>query len=133
MVPSLGQEDPLEEGTATHSSILAWRIPRTEAPAWLQSTGLDTTEATRHTHAHTHTLQGGSVTRARLGPALNSTQSSPKINADNWNKAGASLPEIPAFGSAWKRAPTGGGPGWEVRSPLHLPPSISQTQPHNGR
>ena len=26
-VPSLGQEDPLEEGTATHSSILAWRIP----------------------------------------------------------------------------------------------------------
>ena len=29
-VPSLGQEDPLEEGTATHSSILAWRIPLTE-------------------------------------------------------------------------------------------------------
>ena len=27
-VPSLGWEDPLEEGTATHSSILAWRIPR---------------------------------------------------------------------------------------------------------
>ena len=54
MVPSLGQEDPLEEGTATHSSILAWRIPWTEAPAWLQSTGLDTTEATRHTHTHTH-------------------------------------------------------------------------------
>jgi len=27
-VPSLGQEDPLEEGVATHSSILAWRIPR---------------------------------------------------------------------------------------------------------
>ena len=29
---SLGQEDPLEEGTAVHSSILAWRIPRTEEP-----------------------------------------------------------------------------------------------------
>ena len=29
-VPSLGQEDPLEEGMATHSSILAWRIPRTK-------------------------------------------------------------------------------------------------------
>ena len=29
-VPSLGQEDPLEEGTASHSSILAWRIPWTE-------------------------------------------------------------------------------------------------------
>ena len=31
-VLSLGQEDPLEEGTATHSSILAWRIPWTEEP-----------------------------------------------------------------------------------------------------
>ena len=31
-VRSLGQEDPLEKGMATHSSILAWRIPRTEDP-----------------------------------------------------------------------------------------------------
>ena len=30
LVQSLGQKDPLEEGTATHSSILAWRIPWTE-------------------------------------------------------------------------------------------------------
>ena len=34
---SLGQEDPLEEGMATHSSILAWRIPWTEEPGGLQS------------------------------------------------------------------------------------------------
>ena len=34
-----GQEDPLEEGTATHSSILAWRIPWTEEPGGLQSMG----------------------------------------------------------------------------------------------
>ena len=34
---SLGQEDALEEGTATHSSILAWRIPWTEEPGGLQS------------------------------------------------------------------------------------------------
>ena len=34
---SLGQEDPLEEGMATHSSILAWSIPRTEEPGGLQS------------------------------------------------------------------------------------------------
>ena len=39
-VPSLGREDPLEKGTATHSSILAWRIPWTEEPGGLQSTGL---------------------------------------------------------------------------------------------
>ena len=36
-VRSLGQEDPLEEGMATHSSILTWRIPRTEEPGGLQS------------------------------------------------------------------------------------------------
>ena len=38
-VQSLGQEDPLEKGMATHSSILAWRIPWTEKPAGLQSMG----------------------------------------------------------------------------------------------
>ena len=35
-VPSLGQEDPLEEGTAIHSSILAWEFPWTEEPGRLQ-------------------------------------------------------------------------------------------------
>ena len=39
-VRSLGQEGPLEEGMATHSSILAWRIPWTEELGRLQSTGL---------------------------------------------------------------------------------------------
>ena len=38
-VQSLGQEDPLEEGMATHSSILAWSIPWTEEPGGLQSMG----------------------------------------------------------------------------------------------
>ena len=38
-VQSLGWEDPLEEGMATRSSILAWRIPHTEEPGWLQSMG----------------------------------------------------------------------------------------------
>ena len=39
-VQSLGQEDPLEKGMATHSSILAWRIPWTEEPSGLQFIGL---------------------------------------------------------------------------------------------
>ena len=39
-VRSLGQEDPLEKEIATHSSILAWRIPWTEEPDELQSMGL---------------------------------------------------------------------------------------------
>ena len=38
-VQSLGQEDPLEKEMATHSSILAWRIPWTEEPGRIQSTG----------------------------------------------------------------------------------------------
>ena len=38
-VPSLGQEDPLEKEVATHSSILAWRIPWMEEPGGLQFTG----------------------------------------------------------------------------------------------
>ena len=37
---SLGQEDPLEEVMATHSSILAWKIPRTEEPDRLRSIGV---------------------------------------------------------------------------------------------
>ena len=36
-VRSLGQEDPLEKGMTTHSSILAWKIPWTEQPGGLQS------------------------------------------------------------------------------------------------
>ena len=39
-VRSLGQEDPLEKGMATHSSVLAWRIPRAEEPDGLQPMGL---------------------------------------------------------------------------------------------
>ena len=39
-VQSLGREDPLEKGMATHSSILAWRIPWREEPSWLHSMGL---------------------------------------------------------------------------------------------
>ena len=47
-VPSPSWEDLLEEGMATHSNMLAWRIPWTEEPGGLQSIGLqtDTTEAT---------------------------------------------------------------------------------------
>ena len=49
-VRSLGQEGPLEKKMATHSSILAWKIPRTEAPSRLQSRASHTTEC-----ACTHT------------------------------------------------------------------------------
>ena len=47
-VQSLGQEDPLENGMATHSSILAWRIPWTEEPGGLWSKG---SQRVRHDRA----------------------------------------------------------------------------------
>ena len=52
-VQSLGQEDPLEKGMATHSSILAWRIPWTEKFGQLQSIGLHRVGHDRVTNTHT--------------------------------------------------------------------------------
>ena len=56
-VGSLGQEDPLEKGMVTHSSILAWRIPWTEETGGLQSMGLLRVQQdwSNWTHTHTHT------------------------------------------------------------------------------
>ena len=45
-VQFLGWEDPLEEETATHSSVLAWRIPWTEEPGGLQSMGSQESDTT---------------------------------------------------------------------------------------
>ena len=62
-VGSLGREDPLEEDIATHSNILAWRIPWTEEPGGLQSIGSQKSwtplnqlsmQAYIYTHTHTH-------------------------------------------------------------------------------
>ena len=53
----LGQEDPLEEGLATHSSILAWGIPRAEEPGRLQTMGLQRVRHDRATNTFTFTRQ----------------------------------------------------------------------------
>ena len=55
-IQSLGLEDSLEKKLATYSSILAWRIPRTENPGGLQSLGLQRIGFDRVTNTHTHTL-----------------------------------------------------------------------------
>ena len=54
-VQSLGWEDTLEEGMATHSSILAWRIPMGRGIWWLQSMGSQRVERDSDLHTHTHT------------------------------------------------------------------------------
>ena len=57
-VRSLGWEDPLEEGKATHSSILAWRIPWTEEPGGPQSVGHKKLHMTEVTYTHSQKLPG---------------------------------------------------------------------------
>ena len=62
-VRSLGREYPLEEGMATHSSVLAWRIPWTEEPGRLQSMGLqrvghDGSDLAHKQHLHPRTRRG---------------------------------------------------------------------------
>ena len=52
---SLGGEDPLQKGMATHSSTLAWTIPWTEEPGGLQSTGSQRSDKTESAYTHTHT------------------------------------------------------------------------------
>ena len=53
----LGQEDPLEKGMATHSSILAWRIPWTEEPGGPQSMGLQRVRHDRATNTYLYAIQ----------------------------------------------------------------------------
>ena len=56
-VQFLSWEDPLEKEMATHSSILAWRIPWTEEPEGCSPWGHRESDATEHTHTHTADLQ----------------------------------------------------------------------------
>ena len=53
-VRSLSREDPLEKEKATHSSILAWKIPWTEKPGGLQSMGSQGVDRTERLHFHFH-------------------------------------------------------------------------------
>ena len=78
-VQSLGQEDPLEKGMATHSSTLDWRIPWTEEPSRLCTAfgvaELDTTEQLMHTcltrlFMPPHCVQGSSLSGSAVGASL---------------------------------------------------------------
>ena len=56
-IESLGQEDPLEKGLATHSSVLAWRIPCTEEPGLLWSMGSESQTGLSNFHFHRVTVR----------------------------------------------------------------------------
>ena len=82
---SLGQENPLEKGMATHSNILAWRIPWTEEPGGLQSTGSQRVghnwAINTHTHRNTKDFWVFILYPANLQNSLMSSSSS----EDFWN------------------------------------------------
>ena len=75
-VQSLGQKDPLEEGMATHSSILAWKIPWTEEPGGLQSIGSERVRNDSNDLACRHPFLGASQLASVVKnlPALQETQ-----------------------------------------------------------
>ena len=75
-VQSLGQEDPLEEETATHSSILAWRIPWTEDPGGLQCKGLQV----GHNLASEHACRG----RVTITLFCHSSENAATNNTEKW-------------------------------------------------
>ena len=66
-VQFLGWEDPLEKEMATHSSVLAWRIPWTEEPVELQSMGLQESDVTEQLHRHQQVMWMRSLALC-LGP-----------------------------------------------------------------
>ena len=60
-VQSQSREDPLEEGMAIHSSVLAWRIPWTEEPGRLWSTGSQSRIRLKRLNTHTETVHTISI------------------------------------------------------------------------
>ena len=65
-VHTLGWEDPLEESSATHSSVLAWKIPQTDEPRGLQSTVSQSwTRLSKHAHT-TFNILPAAVSDGRL-------------------------------------------------------------------
>ena len=69
-VPSLGGEGSLGKGMATHSNILAWRIPQREEPGWQQSMGSQKSRTQLSTHApNTACIYGEYLMGFKEGPA----------------------------------------------------------------
>ena len=111
-VQTLSQEDPLEEEMATHSSILAWRMPWTEEPGGLQSMGSQRVGydwATKHTHAQQMLVK--LIFKSRHRPHTRKFEHSSL-------KSGRSQEEKDSPSSEW-----GGWRAWQERKP---PASLSR-------
>ena len=83
-VQSLGQEYPLEEEMATHSNILAWRIPWTEEPGGLQSTGSQRVWQDKATKAFTFLGFNSKLCLTHLQSLYPSTNTSPPLRTSGY-------------------------------------------------
>ena len=106
----LGREDPLEEGMATHSSILAWRIPRTGELGELQSMRSQNWTRRKQLGMHAHARTGELASGQFLDRA-----SSPEPQRDSWTNR-SPAPETPP---AW---PPPSSPGGESIKRHYSPP-----------
>ena len=81
-VQSLGREDPLEKEMATHSSILAWRIPWTEEPGGLQSVGFQKSDITWQLNHHQWLMRASQVALVGKYPLANAGDM--RLGFDPW-------------------------------------------------
>ena len=102
---SLDWEDPLEEDIATHSGILAWRIPWTEEPGGLQSMGLQRAE--HDWVASTFTLGFPGPQKVKNQPAMCETQVWSLGREDPLEKEMATHSSILAWEIPWTEKPSG--------------------------
>ena len=103
-VQFLGQEDPLEKEMATHSSMLAWKIPWTQEPGRLQSMGSQESDTTERLNTHTHTL---SDYKLKVPDAKQSVFFKP---CPQGTKHFIALIDVPAFPEPSSLLHTGGHP-----------------------
>ena len=88
----LGQEDPLEKGMATHSSILVWRVPWTEEPGGLQSTSWQS-QTRLSTHTHSFAQDGGDLAK-RLWEEQAYSTATPKTHLGQFSSVAQSRPTL---------------------------------------
>ena len=110
-VQFLGREDPLEKEMATHSSILAWRIPWREEPGGLQSMGSQESDMTWQLNHHHHHLQDRVQSPVNSLQIVSGTTSFPPIPSLPFNKRTLELqqstwlssyrPHFPASLATW--------------------------------
>ena len=102
-VQSLGWEDPLEKGTATHSSILAWRIPWIEQPGRLQSMGpqVQTRPSKFHVSLGFSGASDGKESACSMEKLCSVPGSGRSLGEGNGNPLQYSCLENPMDGGAW--------------------------------